>query len=113
MCCGSCLLLIWALFVALITPAIYDSHCGQPTEFSSAFEFGKMWAFTRDNLGNVIVAMLAGHVVAGLIASFVGTLGFVALCIGAIVTIPFADAVAVPGAGAPVRPDREVQRDAD
>ncbi len=49
-----------------------------------------MWAFTRDNLGSVIVALLLVYVVAGLIAAVVGMLGFLALIIGVLITIPLA-----------------------
>ena len=48
-----------------------------------------MWAFTRDNIGNVIIALLL-LIVVGIVASFVAMLGFVALIIGALVTFPFA-----------------------
>ncbi len=87
--CGSCLLLIWALFVTLLTPAIY-ARIAATDRFSSAFEFGKMWAFTRDNLGNVIIAILLVNIVAGLIAAVIAGLGVIALVIGLVVTIPFA-----------------------
>jgi hypothetical protein len=89
LCCASCLLLIWILFVALITPAIYI-RIAQTDRFSSAFALGPMWQFTRDNLGNVIVALLLVYVVAGLIAAVIGFVGFLLLVIGAIITIPLA-----------------------
>lgn len=88
-CCASCLFLIWVLFVTLITPAIYI-RIAETDEFTSAFNFGQMWQFTRDNLGNVIVALLLVYVVAGLIAAVLGFVGFLALVVGAIITIPFA-----------------------
>ncbi len=89
LCCASCLLLIWILFVALITPAIWI-RIAQTDEFTSAFALGQMWQFTRDNLGNVIVAILLVDVVAGIIAAIVGSLGFILLLVGAIITIPLA-----------------------
>jgi len=48
-----------------------------------------MWAFTRDNLGNVIIALLL-LIVVGVIASLVAGLGLLALIIGILITIPFA-----------------------
>ena len=42
-CCGSCLLLLWVLFVTLMTPAIYV-RIAATDRFSSAFDFGQMWA---------------------------------------------------------------------
>ncbi|MCX7668813.1 MAG: DUF4013 domain-containing protein [Anaerolineae bacterium] len=86
--CSSCLLILWGLFVTLISPAIY-ARLARLDRFSAAFEFGKIWAFTRDNIGNVIVAILLTWV-AGLIASVIAGLGLIALLIGIIVTIPFA-----------------------
>ncbi len=86
-CCASCLFLVWILFVTLITPAIYI-RIAETDEFTSAFAFGQMWQFTRDNLGNVIVALLLVYVVAGLIAAAVGFIGFLAFFVGAIITIP-------------------------
>ena len=87
--CGSCLLLLWGLFVTLVTPAIYV-RIAATDRFSSAFEFGKMWAFTRDNLGNVVIAQVLVVIVVGLIASVIAMLGLVAVCIGVFITLPFA-----------------------
>ena len=60
----------------------------QDIEHRHAFEIGKLWALTRDNLGNVILA-LTSRVVAGLIAAVVGSLGFL-LCVGFLITVPLA-----------------------
>lgn len=86
--CASCLLVLWGLFVLLISPAIYI-RLAVTDRLGAAFEVGKLWALTRDNLGNVIVAILL-TIVAGIIASIAGSLGFILLLIGALVTIPAA-----------------------
>ncbi len=86
--CGSCLTLVWGLFLALISPAIYV-RLAHTDRFSSAFELGKLWAFTRSNLSNVIIAILLTWL-AGLIASIIAGLGILALVIGLLVSIPFA-----------------------
>lgn len=86
--CGSCLVLLWSLFVTVLTPAIYI-RIAATDRFSSAFEFGPMLAFTRDNLGNVIIALLL-LIVVGVIASLIAGLGVLALFIGLLVTLPFA-----------------------
>lgn len=86
--CGSCLVLLWSLFMYVLTPAIY-ARIAATDRFSAAFEFGPLLAFTRDNLGNVIIALLL-LIVAGIIGSVIGMLGAVVLLIGLIVTIPFA-----------------------
>jgi hypothetical protein len=87
--CGSCLMFVWSLFVTLISPAIYI-RIAATDRFSSAFDLTKMWAFTRDNLGNVILALLLAVVVAGLIGAVIAMVGLVAFLIGMLVTLPFA-----------------------
>lgn len=87
--CGSCLMIVWGLFIALISPAIYV-RIARTDRFSAAFEFGKLWAFTRDNLGNIIIAIVLIWV-AGLIAAVIAGLGVIAIVIGLLVTIPFAN----------------------
>ena len=88
MVCGSCLLFLWALFVTLLTPAIYV-RIAATDRFSSAFEFGRIWAFTRDNIGSVIIALLL-LIVVGVLASVVALLGFAALICGVLITFPLA-----------------------
>ena len=87
-CCGSCLMFLWGLFIALLTPAIY-ARLAATGRFGAAFELGRIWEFTRDNLGNVIIAIVLVWL-AGIIAAVLGTLGFMLLCIGAMLTIPLA-----------------------
>lgn len=86
--CSSCVLILWGLFVTLISPAIY-ARLARLDRFSAAFEFSKIWGFTRDNIGNVIIAILLTWV-AGLIAALIASLGLIALLIGVIITTPFA-----------------------
>lgn len=86
--CGSCLILVWSLFVALISPAVY-ARLAATNRFTSAFELGKLWSFTRDNIGHVIIAILLTWL-AGLIASLIAPIGLIALFIGVIITAPFA-----------------------
>ena len=52
------------------------------------FEFGKLWALTRDNLGNVILALNLTWV-GGLRAAVIGSLGLL-LCVGFLITVPLA-----------------------
>jgi hypothetical protein len=85
--CSSCLTFLWGLFLLLISPAIYI-RLAVTGRLGAAFEVGKLWALTRDNLGNVILALIL-VLVAGLIASVIGSLGLV-LCVGFLVTVPFA-----------------------
>jgi hypothetical protein len=66
--CVSCLSGLWGLVVALFSPAIYIRFARTP-EFKSGFEFAELWQFTKDNIGNVIIAVLLSWV-ASIIASF-------------------------------------------
>ena len=79
---------LWGIFIALLTPAIY-ARVAATNRFGAAFELGRIWEFTRDNLSNVIIAILLVWL-ASLIAAVLGSLGFMLLCIGAILTIPLA-----------------------
>lgn len=86
--CSSCLMLLWVIFLTLLTPAVYV-RVARTGRFAAAFEFSKLWTFTRDNLGNIIIAILLTWV-AGLIAGLVASLGVIALLIGVLITLPFA-----------------------
>jgi hypothetical protein len=86
--CSSCLMFLWGLFFLLISPAIYI-RLAVTGRLGAAFEIGKLWALTRDNLGNVILALILVFV-AGLIAAVVGSLGMLLLCVGFLVTVPLA-----------------------
>ena len=86
--CGSCLAILWGLVLLLVSPAIYV-HLARTDSFGAGFDFAWLWSFTRDNITNVIVAILL-ILVAGIIAAIVGMLGVIAIVIGLIVTIPFA-----------------------
>jgi hypothetical protein len=86
--CGSCMMFLWGIFIALLTPAIY-ARLAATGRLAAAFELGRIWEFTRDNLGNVIIAILLVWL-AGIIAAVLGMLGFMLLCVGALLTIPLA-----------------------
>jgi hypothetical protein len=75
--CASCLYLIWVVVVWLIMPAAWTKYA-VTGEFMSAFQFGELFGFIRDNIANYIVAIiLAG--VAGFIAGFGAIACFVGL----------------------------------
>jgi hypothetical protein len=86
--CSSCLTFLWGLFLLLISPAIYI-RLAVTGRLGATFEVGRLWALTRDNLGNVILALILVFV-AGLIAAIIGSLGMLLLCVGFLVTVPFA-----------------------
>lgn len=86
--CGACLSVLYGLFLLLISPAIYI-RLARTDRFAAAFDVAKLWAITRDNLANVIIAILL-IIVAGVMAAIVAGLGVVAIVIGLLVTVPFA-----------------------
>jgi hypothetical protein len=86
--CASCLMLLWGIFVALISPAIYV-RLAAFDRFSAAFEVGELWAFTRANIGHVILALILLALVAWIVVPIVGMLGLVVCCVGVLISIPF------------------------
>ncbi len=86
--CSSCVMMLWGLLVALFAPAIFI-RLAATGRLSTAFEIGKLWRLTRENLGNVILSLLL-VVVAGLIASVAGSLGLLLLICGVFLTVPAA-----------------------
>jgi hypothetical protein len=84
--CASCLSLIWGIVVAVFSPAIYARVARHDT-IAAGFDFARLWAFTRDNLGNVIVSILL-VLVGYIIGSIVAPLGVIAIVIGLLVTVP-------------------------
>jgi len=86
--CGTCLSLLWGLFVTLLSPAILI-RLAAFERFASAFEVGALWSLTRDHIGPVIIALLLTWV-ASLIAGIAGMLGLVFCIVGVLITIPLA-----------------------
>jgi hypothetical protein len=86
--CGGCLAILWGLVIALFTPALY-ARLAVTDQIGKCFDFAGLWAYTRDNIGNVIIAILLVWL-AGLIASIIAPLGVIAIFIGLLVTVPLA-----------------------
>lgn len=86
--CASCLMLLWGIFVALISPAIYV-RLAAFDRFSAAFEVGELWAFTRSNIGHVILALILLALVAGIVVPIIGMLGLVVCLVGVLISMPF------------------------
>lgn len=86
--CGACLMLLWVIFEALISPAIYVRLAAYD-RFSAAFQLGEIWAFTRDNIGNVILATILILLASWIIVPIVGLLGLVVCLVGVLISIPF------------------------
>jgi hypothetical protein len=86
--CGGCFGFLWGLVLALFSPALYV-RLAQTNDIAAGFDFPRLWAFTRNNLANVIIALLV-MIVVGLVASIAAFAGIIALVIGLLVTVPFA-----------------------
>ena len=86
--CAPCLMILWGIFEALISPAIYI-RLAATGSLGATFEIGKLWELTRDNLGSVIIALLL-VIVASLIAAVVGSAGVMLLLVGILITVPAA-----------------------
>jgi hypothetical protein len=85
--CGSCLSLVYGLFVALLQPGFTISFA-RDERIRSGLAFTEIWQYTRKHIGDVAVVAIV-YVVGSLILSTVAFLvGLVACGIGLLVTIP-------------------------
>lgn len=84
-----CLTFIWILVLVVVQPAIYI-RLAESGELSSALRFADIVAFTRDHIGDVIIAVIVAWI-ASLIVSMVGLLAGTVLClVGLIIAVPAA-----------------------
>lgn len=73
----ACLAFLYAIFLMLATPTL-TIRLAETDDFSSGFEFGEIWDFTRDNIGDILIAVVLVFIVyivsifAGLIVCGVG-----------------------------------------
>lgn len=86
---ASCLALLWSIAVALVTPAIYI-RLAETRELGSGFQFNAIYVWTRDRIGDVVIAVILSTLLTlalVLVASVIGVL----LCgIGLVLTLPAA-----------------------
>jgi uncharacterized membrane protein len=87
--CASCLMLLWGIFIALLSPAIYV-RLAAFDRFSAAFEVGELWSFTTANIGNVILVLLLLLLVSWIAVPIIGLVGVLLCVVGLLITIPFA-----------------------
>lgn len=78
--CVSCFIIPISLFIMFFMPASL-LFAAVEQRFGAAFEFPRIWAFIRENIGNYLLA-----VVVYLVARFLAGFGIVLLCIGVIFT---------------------------
>ena len=70
--CFNCLAILWGIIIFLASPA-FSIRLAETGEVSSGVKFGEILAFTRKNLGNIVIALLVLFAV-NLVANFVGAL---------------------------------------
>lgn len=86
---ASCLTLLWGIVVALVTPAIYV-RLADSRDLSSGFQFNTIYVWTRDRIGDVVIAVILSTLLT-LALVLVGAVIGVLLCgIGLVLTLPAA-----------------------
>ena len=80
----SCLSLFVSLAVGVVLPAAL-ARTAVTGSFGAGLDVGTVVGLVRNNLGDYLILILMG-ILSGLIAA----LGFIALCVGVLVTIPYA-----------------------
>lgn len=78
--CLACLMVPLALATVVFAPASLLFAVAE-RRFNAAFEFGRIWAFIKENIGNYLLA-----VVVYMVARFLAGFGIALLCVGVIFT---------------------------
>ncbi len=78
--CATCFYLIWGIVAWLVMPAAWIRYA-VTGEFMSAFRFGEIFGFIRDNIANYIVAIILW-----LVANFIAGFGVIACFVGVLFT---------------------------
>ena len=85
----SLLMLLWGLVVALVTPAIY-LRLAETREMGSGFQFNAIYVWTRDHLGDVVIAVILSTLLTLGLVLVGGVIGILLCGIGLILTLPAA-----------------------
>lgn len=89
---GMCLSFLYGIFVYLVTPA-FTVRLMDQEKISDGLRVTDVWEWTRANLGDVIMFLVA-FIVASMVISTVGSIAGMVLCfVGLIVTVPLASLV--------------------
>lgn len=87
--CFGCLMALWTILLLVVTPGIYI-RLAETERLTSALQFGEIIAFTRDNLGDVLIAVIVYAIASAIIALVAGLVGALVCLIGLVVTVPVA-----------------------
>jgi hypothetical protein len=90
--CGSCLSVLYGLFVALMQPG-FTIAFARDEQISSGLQFTPIWQWTRTHLSDVVIVAIV-YVVGSLIIGTVAGIAGAILCgIGLLVTLPLGQLV--------------------
>lgn len=85
--CATCLVSLYSLFVALVSPG-FTIGFATDERIGSGLQFTKIWNWTQQNIGQVVIAVIV-IIVAGIAISLVGSIAGALLClVGLVVTLP-------------------------
>ncbi len=85
--CATCLVSLSSLFVALVSPG-FTIGFATDERIGSGLQFTKIWNWTQQNIGQVVIAVIV-IIVAGIAISLVGSIAGALLClVGLVVTLP-------------------------
>jgi hypothetical protein len=79
-----CLLLIWAIAILFITPAIMIQY-GRTGQLSACLRFGEVIALTRRNMGDILLVLVAYVVISFVLLAFTSFLSVIP-CLGPILS---------------------------
>lgn len=89
MICGSCLSMLYGLFLAVVMPG-YTIAFARDEQISSGLQYREIWRWTQAHLNDVIMVALI-YLIASIAFSLLGAIVGALLCIvGLIVTLPLA-----------------------
>jgi hypothetical protein len=90
--CAGCLATLWGVVVLLVSPAIYI-RVAETESIGGGLDFSEILLFTRDHIGDVLIALLV-YWLASLVVGFLGSvLGFLLCFVGLFVTAPLAQLI--------------------
>ncbi|MEA3335533.1 MAG: DUF4013 domain-containing protein [Chloroflexota bacterium] len=92
MACFGCLSLLWALVVFVASPGIYI-RLAETGELSEALHFGDIIEFTRDNLGEVLIAIIVTFLASMAVSLVAGMVGLLLCGIGVLILGPLAQLI--------------------
>lgn len=85
--CGTCLMVLYGIFVALATPG-YSIAYATDERISSGLQFTEIWQWTQAHLSQVIVAVIVIILVQLAISIVAGIAGAILCIVGLVITLP-------------------------